>query len=104
MAHLAGGTLGGYPVAVPKEADPGKPDLANRRMQRSGEREGVSIIAGGMPSRVVVPIAKPVAEKRLLLVSSNASPSPLADRDCTPYVFLRHSGRPEGRGCRQIRL
>lgn len=85
--NLEGGKLGGVPVVVTKEDDQGKPDLANQLVQRLIEREGVSIIAGGTLSNVVVSIAKPIAEKHVLLVSSNASPSPLAGKDCTPYFF-----------------
>ncbi len=83
-----GGKLGGVPVQVIKEDDQFRPEVGTQAVQKLIEREGVPIITGLVGSNVMMAISKPVAEKQVFLISSNAGPSPLAGAGCSPYQFV----------------
>jgi branched-chain amino acid transport system substrate-binding protein len=83
-----GGKLGGVPVELIKEDSQLKPDLATQIVQKLIERDKVSIITGISFSNVMMAIHKPVTEKEVFLIGSNAGPAPIAGAQCSPYQFI----------------
>lgn len=83
-----GGKLGGVPVQVIKEDTQLKPDVAMQAVQRLIDREKVQIITGVTFSNIMMAIQKPVTDKEVFLIGSNAGPSPIAGAACSPYQFL----------------
>lgn len=83
-----GGKLGGVPVQVLKEDSQFKPDVATQAVQKLIERDKVSIITGITGSNVMMAVHKPITEKEVFLVSSNAAPSPISGAGCSPYAFI----------------
>lgn len=82
-----GGKLGGVPVQILKEDDQFKPDVATQIVQKLIEKENVPIITGVAGSNVMVAVYKPITDKQVFLIGSNAGPSPMAGAQCSPYFF-----------------
>jgi branched-chain amino acid transport system substrate-binding protein len=82
-----GGKLGGVPVQILKEDDQFKPDVATQIVQKLIEKENVPIITGVAASNVLMAVYKPVVDKQVFLIGSNAGPSPIAGALCSPYFF-----------------
>ncbi len=82
-----GGKLGGVDAEVVLVDDELKPDVAVQKVQGLIERDKVDIVTGVTFSNVMMAIAKPVFDSRTFLVSSNAGPSPLAGRACSPFFY-----------------
>ncbi len=82
-----GGKLGGVDTEVVIVDDELKPDVAVQKVQGLIERDKVDIVTGVTFSNVMMAIAKPVFDSRTFLVSSNAGPSPLAGRACSPFFY-----------------
>lgn len=83
-----GGKLGGVPVEVIKEDSQLKPDVATQIAQKLIERDKVSIITGFTFSNVLMAVHKPITEKEVFLIGSNAGPAPIAGAQCSPYQFI----------------
>ena len=83
-----GGKLGGVPVELIKEDSQLKPDVATQIVQKLIERDKVSIITGISFSNVMMAIHKPVTEKEVFLIGSNAGPAPIAGAQCSAYQFI----------------
>lgn len=83
-----GGKLGGVPVEVIKEDSQLKPDVAMQIAQKLIERDKVSIITGFTFSNVMMAVHKPITEKEIFLIGSNAGPAPIAGAQCSPYQFI----------------
>jgi branched-chain amino acid transport system substrate-binding protein len=83
-----GGKLGGVPVEMVKEDSQLKPDLATQIVQKLIERDKVSIITGVSFSNVMMAVHKPITEKEVFLIGSNAGPAPIAGAQCSPYQFI----------------
>lgn len=83
-----GGKLGGVPVQIVKEDSQLKPDVATQIVQRLIERDKVPIITGVTFSNIMMAIHKPVTEKEVFLIGSNAGPSPIAGAACSPYQYI----------------
>ena len=82
-----GGKLGGVPVQILKEDDQFKPEVATQIVQKLIEKENVSIITGVAGSNVMMAVYKPITEKQVFLIGSNAGPSPMAGAQCSPYFY-----------------
>ncbi|MDE1946991.1 MAG: ABC transporter substrate-binding protein [Burkholderiales bacterium] len=82
-----GGKLGGVPVEVLKEDDQLRPDLGVQIAQKLVERDKVPIITGVTFSNVMMAIHKPITSAGVILVGSNAGPTPMAGADCSPDFF-----------------
>ena len=82
-----GGKLGGATVQVIKEDDQLKTDLGVQLAQKLIERDKVNIITGVTFSNVMMAIHKPITDAGVLLVGSNAGPSPLTGKGCSPLFF-----------------
>lgn len=83
-----GGKLGGVPVEVLKEDTQLKPEVATQIVQKLLERDQVPIITGVTFSTVLNAIYRPIDEKKVFLILSNAAPSSLAGAECSPYRFV----------------
>ncbi|MCX5538303.1 ABC transporter substrate-binding protein [Paraburkholderia sp. CNPSo 3076] len=87
-----GNKLGGVPVQVIKADDELRPDIGVQAARKLIEEDKVSIITGMTFGNVMMAVAKPVTAAGVVLISSNASPAPLAGKDCAPLMFSVSSG------------
>jgi branched-chain amino acid transport system substrate-binding protein len=83
-----GGKLGGVPVQVIREDSQLKPDVATQIVQKLIEKDNVPIITGITFSNVMMAVHKPITEKGVFLIGSNAGPAPIAGAQCSPYQFI----------------
>lgn len=83
-----GGKLGGYPVQILKEDSQLKPEVGVQVVKKLIEQDNVQIITGVTFSNIMMAIHKPVTDKEVFLVGSNAGPSPIAGAKCSPYQFI----------------
>jgi branched-chain amino acid transport system substrate-binding protein len=83
-----GGKLGGTPVQILREDSQLKPDVATQIVQKLIEKENVSIITGVTFSNVMMAVHKPITEKGVFLIGSNAGPAPIAGAQCSPFQFI----------------
>lgn len=83
-----GGKLGGVPVTVIREDSQLKPDVATQLVQKLIEKDQVSIITGITFSNVMMAVHKPITEKGVFLIGSNAGPAPIAGAQCSPFQFI----------------
>lgn len=88
LVERNGGKLGGVPVQVIKEDTQLKPDVATQVVNKLIERDKVSIITGVTFSNIMMAVHKPVTDKEVFLIGSNAGPSPIAGAQCSPYQFM----------------
>jgi branched-chain amino acid transport system substrate-binding protein len=82
-----GGKLGGVPVQVIRRDSQLKPEVANQIVEELIENEKVPIVAGVTFSNVMMAIYKRVVDSEVFLIGSNASPSPIAGPQCSPFYF-----------------
>lgn len=82
-----GGKLGGVPVQVIRKDSQIKPEVANQVTDELLDRDNVAIITGVTFSNEMMAIYKKVIDRGVLLLGSNASPSPLAGAQCSPLYF-----------------
>ncbi|VVE48912.1 ABC transporter substrate-binding protein [Pandoraea fibrosis] len=82
-----GGKLGGVPVQVIKEDDQLKPDVGVQAAQKLVERDKVPLITGVTFSNVMMAIHKNVTNAGVVMVGSNAGPTPIAGEQCSPNFF-----------------
>jgi branched-chain amino acid transport system substrate-binding protein len=83
----AGGKLGGATVQVIKEDDQLKADLGVQLAQKLIERDKVDVITGVTFSNVMMAVHKPITDANVLLVGSNAGPTPLTGKGCSRNFF-----------------
>lgn len=83
----AGGRLGGQAVEVIKEDDQLKPEVGVQIAQKLIERDKVQIVTGVIFSNVMMAIHKPITDARIFFVGSNAGPTPLTGKGCSPFFF-----------------
>lgn len=84
----SGGKFGGVEVEVIREDDQLKPDLAVQTVNRFIERDQVDVVAGVTFSNVMMAIAKPLADSKMIFLGTNAGPAPLAGERCAPNFFF----------------
>lgn len=82
-----GGKLGGASVQVIKEDDGLKPDLGTQLAQKLVEKDKVAIITGVTFSNVMMAVHKPITDAGVFLIGSNAGPSLIAGKGCSPLFF-----------------
>ena len=86
IEHL-GGKLGNSAVQVLKEDDQLKPDLGVELAKKLIEKEKVSIITGVTFSNVMMAVHKPITDAGVFLIGSNAGPTPITGKGCSPMYF-----------------
>ncbi|MCW5773431.1 MAG: ABC transporter substrate-binding protein [Rhodospirillaceae bacterium] len=77
-----GDKLGGVPTKIFYADDQVKPDVALQEVQKFLTQDKVQIVAGVIWSNVMMTIQKPVFDAKVLLLGTNAGPSPLAGPLC----------------------
>jgi branched-chain amino acid transport system substrate-binding protein len=82
-----GGRLGGVPVEILKEDSQLKPEVGNQIVDKLIEKDKVSIITGVTFSHIMMAIYNKIVGNEVFLIGSNASPSPIAGAQCSPYYF-----------------
>ena len=83
----AGGKLGGAAVQVIREDDQLKPDVGVQMAQKLIERDKVNIITGITFSNVMMAVHKPITDAGVLLLGSNAGPTPITGKGCNKLYF-----------------
>jgi len=83
----AGGKFGGATVQVIKEDDQLKPDVGVQLAQKLIEKDKVNLITGVTFSNVMMAVHKPITSAGVLLVGSNAGPTPITGKGCSPMYF-----------------
>jgi len=83
-----GGKLGGVPVQVFREDSQLRPEVAVQLAQKLIEKEKVAIITGITFSNIMMAVHKPITDKQVFLIGSNAGPAPIAGAQCSPYGFV----------------
>ena len=86
IEHL-GGKLGNSTVQVLKEDDQLKPDLGVELAKKLIEKEKVGIITGVTFSNVMMAVHKPITDSGVFLIGSNAGPTPITGKGCSPMYF-----------------
>ena len=86
LEHL-NGKLGGATVQVIKEDDQLKPDVGVQMAQKLIEKDKVNVITGVTFSNVMMAVHKPITDAGVVLVGSNAGPTPLTGKGCSPMFF-----------------
>lgn len=83
----AGGKLGGQAVEVFKEDDQLKPEVGVQVAKKLLEKDRVQIVTGVIFSNVMMAIHKPITDAGVFFIGSNAGPTPLTGKGCSPYYF-----------------
>lgn len=82
------GKLGGTPIELLQEDSQLKPEVARQAVRSLIEREDVPIITGISFSNVMMAVQKYITDKEVFLIGSNAGPSQIAGKQCSPYQFI----------------
>ncbi len=82
-----GGKVGGIPTEIIQYDDQFKPDVAKQQADKMVKRDRVDIATGVIYSNVMMAIYNTIVDSKTILISSNAGPSPIAGKACSPYFF-----------------
>ncbi len=82
-----GGKLGGATVEMVKEDDQLKADLGVELAKKLIEKDKVALITGVTFSNVMMAIHKPITDAGVFLIGSNAGPTPITGKGCSPLFF-----------------
>lgn len=86
LEHL-GNKFGGLPAVTIYADDQFKPDVGIAVVEKLLQQDKVHFVAGPIWSNVMVAIKDRVLNSNAILVSTNAGPSQLAGKECSPYFF-----------------
>jgi branched-chain amino acid transport system substrate-binding protein len=86
LDHL-GHKIGGLPVEVVYGDDQQKPDVGRQVVEAMIKRDKVDFVAGIIWSNVAMAVRNPLVNSQTITVITNAGASPLAGKDCSPYIF-----------------
>jgi branched-chain amino acid transport system substrate-binding protein len=86
LDHL-GGKIGGLATEVIIEDDQAKPDVARQIADKFVEFNKVDVVTGILASNVMMAIHAPITNAKVVLISPNAGPSPIAGDQCSEYFF-----------------
>jgi branched-chain amino acid transport system substrate-binding protein len=86
LDHL-GGKIGGLTTEVIIEDDQAKPDVARQIADKFVEFNKVDVVTGILASNVMMAIHAPITNAKVVLISPNAGPSPVAGDQCSEYFF-----------------
>ncbi len=85
---MNGGKLGGVPAEVLVGDDQFKPDVGRQLAERYVRLEKVNFLTGIVFSNILLAAAPMAWDNKIIYVSPNAAPSPLAGKQCNPYFFV----------------
>ena len=84
---MNGGKLGGLPAEVLVSDDQFKPDVARQLFERNIKRDHVDFMTGVVFSNIMLAALPEAIDNKVIYVSPNAAPSPMAGKDCNPWFF-----------------
>jgi len=85
---LNGGKLGRLPAEVQIADDQFKPDVGRQAAEKMVKLDKVDFLTGFVFSNIMLASVPVAFENRVIYVSPNAAPSPLAGKQCNPYFFV----------------
>jgi branched-chain amino acid transport system substrate-binding protein len=85
---LNGGKLGGLPAEVLIGDDQFKPDVGRQLAEKDVKLDKVNFLTGFVFSNIMLASVPVAFENKVIYVSPNAAPSPLAGKQCNPYFFV----------------
>jgi branched-chain amino acid transport system substrate-binding protein len=85
---LAGGRIGGLPAEVLVGDDQFKPEVGRQLAEKNVRLDKVNFLTGMVFSNIMLASVPVAFENKLIYVSPNAAPSPLAGKQCNPYLFV----------------
>ena len=83
-----GGKLGGLPAEVLVGDDQFKPDVGRQLAEKNVRVDKVNFLTGIVFSNIMLASVPIAFENKIIYVSPNAAPSPMAGKDCNPYLFV----------------
>ncbi len=84
---LAGGKIGGLPAEVLIGDDQFKPEVGRQLAEKYVKLDKVNFLTGMVFSNIMLASVPVAFENKVVYVSPNAAPSPLAGKQCNPYFF-----------------
>jgi len=84
---MNGGKLGGLPAEVLISDDQFKPDVARQLFERNVKRDHVDFMTGVVFSNIMLAALPEAIDNKVIYVSPNAAPSPMAGKECNPWFF-----------------
>src|SRR4030095_12828585 len=85
---MNGGKRGGLPAEVLVGDDQFKPDVGRQLAEKYVKLDKVNFLTGIVFSNIMLASVPIAFEHKILYVSPNAAPSPLAGKQCNPYFFV----------------
>src|SRR5438046_291499 len=85
---LAGGKVGGLPAEVLITDDQFKPEVGRQAAEKYIKLDKVHFLTGYVFSNIMLASVPVAFENKVIYVSPNAAPSPLAGKQCNPYFFV----------------
>src|SRR5258706_2609669 len=83
-----GGKLGGLPAEVLIGDDQFKPDVGRQLAEKYVKADKVNFLTGIVFSNIMLASVPMALESKIIYVSPNAAPSPMAGKECNPYLFV----------------
>ena len=84
---LNGGKLGGLPAEVIVGDDQFKPDVGKQLAEKNIKLDKVDFLTGIVFSNIMLAAVPEAFASKVIYISPNAAPSPLAGAQCNPYFF-----------------
>lgn len=84
---MNGGKIGGLPAEVVVGDDQFKPDVGRQLAEKNVKLDKVDFLTGFVFSNIMLASVPVAFENKIIYVSPNAAPSPLAGKQCNPYFF-----------------
>jgi branched-chain amino acid transport system substrate-binding protein len=84
---MNGGKLGGLPADVSVGDDQFKPEVGRQLAEKDVKLDRVDILTGFVFSNIMLASVPVAFENKVVYVSPNAAPSPLAGKQCNPWFF-----------------
>ena len=88
LVKMNGGRLGGLPAEVLVGDDQFKPEVGRQLAEKNVKLDKVNFLTGMVFSNIMLASVPVAFENKTIYVSPNAAPSPLAGKDCNPYLFV----------------
>jgi branched-chain amino acid transport system substrate-binding protein len=82
-----GGKMAGRTVTVIKEDDQLKPEVGAQLAQKFLQKDKVDLVTGVIFSNVMMAVHKPITDSGTFFIGSNAGPSPITGKGCSPFYF-----------------
>jgi len=96
-----GDRVAGVPVVIFYADDQTRPDIAVKEVDKLLNQHKVRLVAGFVPSHTLLASLKPILEKGVPLLTTNAGPSQIAGEGCHPLITstsFQNDNNPESLG------